>query len=231
MSGVPRVPTLDEKQVVRLVNPKLVEAFGTISIDLPSRVRERVHRTMSQPPRFQQACLLLKKDPAAALIMLDELLMHDAETQKDPRYFGVYWQRGAALENINADLNGNADWDSVIQQYAEAVVRYPDETRSNHYLKIARLLAEHTARNGSDRAAILKRGVEDLRRRGAECSAELLAAHATSEQPRTNEYRPDPIHERAMKTSRGINLQAGIGVKSGVDWIEELTSRSEARPS
>lgn len=228
---MPRLKTLDEKDVTRLINPGLVEAFGTLSIDLPKRVRGRVQSTMDQPPKFQQACVLLKRDPAAALALLDELLLLDAEAQKDPRFFGVYWQRGAALESIHADLNGDADWDAVVQQYAEAVVRYPEETRSNHYLKIANLMADHKLRSGVDRAAILKRGVEDLQRRGAECSAELLAAHASSEEPRTNEYRPDPIHERAMKTSRAVNLQAGMGVKSGVNWLEELTSKEEERPN
>ncbi len=216
---------IPETDAQRIVSPTLRCAFGADGVDLPANVRRRVAGSLAHKPLFMQAAELLKAGKAReAKAMLEQCLKQaTVEDLKDVRYFGVFWQHGQALRQIRDEEGGEGSMDPVIQRFAEAIVRYPSAARSAHYVTVAELLKEHGGMMGErDAAAILQRGINALAGKNGRLSERMRELIASSELPATREYRPAPIHERAMHTSNGVNRAAGATRGYGEDWLSAL---------
>jgi hypothetical protein len=224
MNSQGEIKPLHEDVAKCLANQTLLCAFGSIGLNVSAALRHRIAATLQHEPIYTQACKAIQSgDAQQALRLLDHCIEDADETSLcDPRYFGVFWQKAVALQSIET-RGERPNWNVVLQAYARAIVEYPCETRSNHYLKFAELLKEHRVRSGaSDSAAILKRGIESLQFFGKEPSKELLKAYGKSELPRTNDYRPLPFHCKRQSIGSPLTAQAGTGISRREDWIEVL---------
>lgn len=227
-TGIRPIPA---SEAVRVLNPTLTCTFGAEGVHLPANVRRRVSEALAHKPLFLQAAELLREGkPVQAEQLLRQCLdQADEDDLKDVRYFGVFWQHGQALRLIEESKEREGSMEQVIQRFAEAIVRYPSEARSAHYVAVAELLTKYRGITGAtDAAAILQRGIQALTARGGQLSDRLKELARSSELPRTGEYRPKPLHERVQMTSRGVSRLANTGRGHGEDWVSQLLG--EATP-
>ncbi len=216
---------LTAESALRIASPARTCAFGPEGVDLPAQVRRRVKESLTHEPLFLQASRLIRQNKfAEGEALLRQCLTQGTEEDfKDPRYFGVFWQHGQAMKALAGE---HADWvslETAIQRLSEAIVRYPGQARSAHYVAVAELIAEHRPLSGSsDAAAILQRGMQALSERDGRLSERLREMFAGSELPRTKEYRPQPMHVRVLSTSRGVDGTANMARGHGQDWLSLL---------
>ena len=221
---------LSPEAALQIARTNRVCVFGPEGVDLPAQVRRRVSESLTHAPLFLQAVKLMKEQKWSEAYGILERCISEVEESdlEDPRFFGVYWQMGQALKYMSQGDGNSAHWEPVMQRLCEAIVRYPSQARSAHYVAAAELLAQHRPMTGKqDSAAILQRGMTTLLGQEGRLSDKLRVMFAESELPQTKEYRPQPISVRAGKNSRASDRSTGCVTGHQVDWVQELLEKDQ----
>ncbi len=133
---VERLSLESQSEHIALVERDDRNVFGVMGLTLSASVRKRLDR---KDPLLTTVRLLMQEgniDDAEALLM-QCMPRHESDTQ-DSRYFGVYWTAGDI-----AQQRGNPS--EAIQNYIQAIQRFPEELRKGHLQRLEALGVE-TAR-------------------------------------------------------------------------------------